>query len=481
MRVCVREGNRLIRDLGWQDNLILDQGLDKIATVYFANLFAACAVGTGTDPTTIRPPTIATVNANVLTANAPTFSNADLDSDVRFDSGQYFKIQSITSPTQVTLFTSAPSPVGAGPFTILRTNQAGLSNEVKRTINYSQVPAANQTTDLTGDVYLGNDEDSGTLILQRTFLFAPETSNITYTEIGFSDLATAGPNLFSRILLSTPLAVNGPVATFPGQQLQVTYQLSIGFDYGQGPGVFFTGSTPITIAVTGLPISYAIQDYVTSTGAITGKLQVHVIPPMPARIGDIVTVAGSSVAGYNGDWSVLNVALWNAASSPPGAAITLNTPFTTAATAKQGTLSGKMTGKFFRACYGIYIVQANGGTVPPPRATDLFIGAGEPSVAGQGWIAKDLAANLGSNGNPLKAIAFQLAVPQLQPYTHGNFYIDKTVSFTVADNDPINSFGIGEPDNTNQVESWTFDQAKGLGAGSSIQFVFRFSWNRTSF
>jgi hypothetical protein len=467
VRVCVRESKRIIRDLGWQENLILDQGLDKIATVQFANLFSACAVGTGTDPTTIRPSATATVSGQNLTASAATFSSADLDSDVRFDTGEYAKIQSVTDPQHVTLFT--PLTVStATAFTILRTNQAILSNEVKRTINHSQVPAANETVDLTG-----------TLLLQRTFLFDAETSTTTYTEIGFSDLATAGANLFSRILIA-PLTVNGPIAALPGQQLQVTYQLSIGFDYGQGPGKFFSGSTPTTIAVTGLPISYAIQDYVSSPD-ITGKLEVHVLPAMPAKVGDVITLAGSSVAAYNGDWSVLSITTWSDPSSAPGSVITLDTAFTTAATANQGTLKAKMTGTFFRPCYGIYVIQANGGTVPPPNATDLFIGAGEPSVAGQAWIAKDIAANLGGNGNPLRATAFQLAIPILLAYTAGHFYIDKQVSFTVADNDPINSFGVGEPDNTNQVETWTFDQSQGLGAGSNIQLTFRFSWNRTSF
>lgn len=465
VRVCVRAGDRIVRDLGWQDNLILDQGLDKIATVLFGNLFSACAVGTGTAPTTIQPSATATVSGQNLTASAPTFSNADLDSDIRFATGQYAKIQSVTDPQHVTLFTAITVSTPTA-FTILRTNQTILSNEVKRTVNCSQVPAANQTTD-----------ETGALVLQRTFLFDPETSTTTYTEIGFSDLDIAGANLFSRILID-PLVVNGPVAELVGQQLQVTYQLEIGFDYGQGPGQFFSGSTPTTIAVTGLPISYAIQDYVTSPD-YPGKLLVHVIGMMPARSGDIVTLAGSSVAGYNGDWPVLTSALWTDPTLAPGQAIVLDVAFTTSATAKQGTLKGKMTGTFFRPCYGIYVIQANGGTVVPPGVSDLFIGAGEPSVAGQAWIAKDLASNLGSNGVPLSATAFQLAAVQLQPYTKGSFYIDKAATFTVADNDPINSFGVGEPDNTNQVETWTFDQAQGLGAGSQIEFTYRFSWNRT--
>jgi hypothetical protein len=86
VRVMVLEEGEPVSDSGWQENLILDQGLDKLASVQFNQVFSACAVGTDNSPTTIVPPagTTATVSGTTLTASAPTFSSADLDSDVLF-------------------------------------------------------------------------------------------------------------------------------------------------------------------------------------------------------------------------------------------------------------------------------------------------------------------------------------------------------------------------------------------------------------
>jgi hypothetical protein len=463
----LRDGKELFA-YPWQENLILDSGLDKVATVAFNQLFSNCAVGTGTQVTNIRPSATATVAGNVLSASAATFSSADLDSDVRFDSGEYFKIQSVTDPQHVTLFSSG-TVATATLFTILRTNQTILGSESKRTNDCSQVPNANQTLDL-----------GGSLLLQRTFLFDPETTNSTYTEVGFSNITTPGANLFSRVLLATPVHVNGPAGELTGQQLQVTYQLTIGFDYGQGPGVLFAGSTPTTIAIAGLPIATPIVAYANSL-QIPGKLQVTVAPPVPLAIGDSATLAGSSVPAYNGNWPVLLVVSDNAPPTGPVSIVTLDVPFTTVATANVGTLAPVETGTFFRPRRGIYQVNSVGGQSPPPVTPDVFFGFGEPSIAGEAWVSKDDASALGSNGVAVAPRTPQIANCLLQPYTPGSFYIDKKAVFTIADNDPISSFGVGNPDTTNQIETWTWDSPQALGAGSLIEFIFRFSWNRTTF
>src|ERR1700757_5068654 len=97
VRVAVRQAGRIIEDYGWQDNLILDQGLDKLATMPFNQVFTACCCGTGSNPTGRNPNTTATVSGNVLTSTAATFSTADLDGDCVFASlGLRFKIQSVT-------------------------------------------------------------------------------------------------------------------------------------------------------------------------------------------------------------------------------------------------------------------------------------------------------------------------------------------------------------------------------------------------
>jgi hypothetical protein len=461
---------RAAQDSHWQKNLILDQGLNKVATVQFNQLFAACAIGTDTSPTTIRPAALARITAQTVQTTAPTFSNADLDSDIRFDTGEYFKIQSVTDPQTAIVFPPGGSIATNEPFTILRTNQTILGNEIKRTVTCLQVPNANRTIDNTG-----------TLVFQRTFIFPPETTTITYTEIGFSDISTPGANLFSRILLAAPVTVSGPVAELGGQQLQVTYQLSIGFDYGRGSGIFFSGSTPTNIAITGLPINYPIWQYEGSP-LFPGKLEITCAPPIPSLVGQKVVVSGSSNAAYNGTWTILETHQVVDTTKGPSSVLALNVPYTTSPTiTASDQVTTVMTGAFFRPCYGIFRVGPTGGSVGPPHPADVFWGYGEPSLAGQAWVATDSASTLGSNGSPKRALSPTFAACQLSPYTQNNFYRDQTALFTIADNNPISSFGYGLADLTNQIETWAFDSPHALGANSQLQLVFRFSWNRTSF
>jgi IPT/TIG domain len=473
VRVMVLEEGEPISDSGWQENLILDQGLDKLATLQFNQVFSACAVGTDNSPTTIQPPagTTATVSGTTLTASAPTFSSADLDSDVLFTTGQHFKIQSVTDPQHVTLFTSGTVSTATG-FQILRVNQVILGNEVKRTVNLSNVPAANGWQDLGGSIQL-----------QRTFLFPQETATITYQEIGFSDIATAGSNLFSRIVLAAPITVNGPTGSLPGQQLQVTYQLQAQFDYGAGAGVALGKSgpwtsTPISFVISGLPIQYPIIAFASSP-AVAGKIMLTVQPQIACAIGDTVTVTGSPDASYNGTHLVLATSPYGDATGP-GLQITLDVADATHPTAA-GHVTSSLTGAFWRACYGLFVLNSTGGSAAPPNTADAFYGYGEPSVPGQAWIAKDFGSIMGANQTPARATNFQLAACQLQPYTNGQFYIDKKASFTLDDSDPIYTFGVGLPDLTNQIETFSFDQGQALGAGSVLALTFRFSWGRASY
>lgn len=50
VHVVNRKGD-VIKSMPWQDNLILDQGMDYYATNTWANLMNYCVAGTGTTPT----------------------------------------------------------------------------------------------------------------------------------------------------------------------------------------------------------------------------------------------------------------------------------------------------------------------------------------------------------------------------------------------------------------------------------------------
>jgi hypothetical protein len=471
MKVAVLSDGKVTEERPWEKNLILNQGLDKVATVVFNQLFAACAIGDNNSPTTIDSRSTATVSATTLTLVSAnyTFTNADLDSAVHFDSGELFTIQSIVNATTVTLF-SAGTISTPTHFMILRVNQVQLGNELKRTNVYPTTAGANLVT-----------PSDGSLLLQRTFIFSPETSTVTYKEIGFSDLDVAGPNLFSRVVLGMPVTVSGPSAAAPnGQQLQVTYQLTVNIDYGSGPGNFVPGTNPTTITIAGLPLSFAIYNYAAS--ATGNQLVVSVSPPIPVVVGQTVVLQHSTVAAYNGSWTVQAIAGYADASHGVSVLVTLNTSFSTNPGLDGGALLTDQGGVFFRPNKSIYWINSAGGSSTPPSTPDVFEGFGEPSIAGTAWIASDGAAALGSNGNALAPSSnVQTSACQILSYTPGNYYLDKKASFTVVTTSPIYSFGVGSPDTTNQVQTWVWNEGQALGQYSTLSLTFRFSWGRGTF
>jgi hypothetical protein len=469
VRVAIRQGEQIVKEFVSQDNLILDQGLDMAASTVWNQVFVACAAGSGTTPTSEDLGASATVIGTALQTNIPVLSNALLDADVVFPGGDRFKIQSVTDASNAILFQSGEISVST-PFHIEFTNQSGLTTELKRTSNYLTSPGACGTT-----------VTPGIITLQRTFLFPAETVDTTYAELGFSPNNVAAPNLFSRILLSSPITVLGPAAEVPGgQQLQVTYQLLIEFDYGRGSGNYFLGRTASEIPVSGLPIIYSIFAYANSA-THPGNLAVSVAGVMPALVGGIVTLASSSVGGYNGNWNVIDSSQFTDGIHGISTLLTLQVPWSTGGTG--GTLNTDLSGQFFRACQGIFYVGSQGQSAAPIPTDDIFQGFGEPSIGSNGWASTVPGSALGDNLEPVPIDPNNFfSVPTvLLTYNPGNFYQDQQAAVIIGDTDDnsaISSFGFGIPDRTNQIETWVWNQPQELAGGSTLSLTFRTSWGR---
>lgn len=110
--------------------------------------------------------------------------------------------------------------------------QAGLVSEVKRTNTY-----------ITASGGCGHSIADSVVTLKRTFSFSQEVSAATYSEIGFSWAGDAGDNLFSRVLL------NSPVSLVAGQRLRVIYELLITCSP--------TSPSALTADIPGWPVSPA--------------------------------------------------------------------------------------------------------------------------------------------------------------------------------------------------------------------------------
>ncbi|MDD2764180.1 MAG: hypothetical protein PHE83_09435 [Opitutaceae bacterium] len=203
------QAGRIVRRLPAKNNLILDSGLDLVATNYWANLFAQAVVGTGT--TAVKRDSAAVTfsrSGTTVTASAGFFEAGDVGRLLKFDSGEEMYVITFTDSTHVEVDTSGTLAASEG--TIWYVDQTGLTTETKRTGTFG--------TD-SGDN--GTSYAAGVFTMKRTFLFSTETGPITYNEVGWSYTASAGNNLFGRDIIS------GGVSLVAGQQLKIIVELSI--------------------------------------------------------------------------------------------------------------------------------------------------------------------------------------------------------------------------------------------------------------
>lgn len=203
----------VVHDTGWLKNLILNQGMDRVAQTVWADLFLQCAAGTGVTPTADDSGiTTAAQSGTAVTLSGGSFVFTDTSTDagktIKWDSGQEAIISSVVSPTSLIMTTSAT--VGAGEFTVYRTNQVQLAAEQKRTNTY-----------LTGSGNCGTTLVGNQLQMRRTYDFTSESGTVNYTELGWSWTSTPANTLFSRLLLPSVVTV------LSGQQLRVIYQLNL--------------------------------------------------------------------------------------------------------------------------------------------------------------------------------------------------------------------------------------------------------------
>jgi hypothetical protein len=196
-------------------NLILDYGLDLVASERWQDCIRYAVAGTGTANPTRRDSGAVTFTRAVatVTASAGFFVPADVGRLLKFNSGSEMKVTGYTSATVVTVSASGVLAASAG--TIWYVNQTGLDAETVRTQTYGTGGTDNLVT---------LDVGAGQLIQKRTFIFPAETGAVTYREVGWSNDGTPGNNLFGRDVLAAPLAL------VAGQQLKIVLELTLTLD-----------------------------------------------------------------------------------------------------------------------------------------------------------------------------------------------------------------------------------------------------------
>jgi hypothetical protein len=194
------------RSRAFKRNLILDQGLNLVATNLWTACFAYCAVGTGSTATKRDSGSVTfTRSGTTVIASAGFFDSADTGRLLKWDTGEECYLTYVNATTCTS---NLSGTVAAAEGTVWYVNQTALTTETARTNQVSSDGGANGTT-----------FSVDTLTHKRTFLFPAVVSGVTYNEIGWSPSGSG--NLFGRD------TIPGGDTLSTGQQYKVVVQLLI--------------------------------------------------------------------------------------------------------------------------------------------------------------------------------------------------------------------------------------------------------------
>lgn len=265
-------------DTGFQNNLILDQGLDGLTGMTWGEVMDYACIGTGNTPTKDTTASSASqTNTTVTrTAGAYDFSASDVGKLIHWTDGSEAKITAFISATEVTV--AEDQTVVAQSFDLYRVNQVGLDAEVSRTNNY----LSGSRSSIAGI--------DGVIRYESTYDFPVESTMETYREGAVSEVSTAGNNIFSRFVFDTPVEVDA------GQQLRLTYQLSV--DVG---GLHEFNEIDLEPNFTGWPVTYTATN-ITSTAT---DFTVQTNRDHHYTAGEKVVISGTT--SYDGEWTIVSV------------------------------------------------------------------------------------------------------------------------------------------------------------------------------
>jgi hypothetical protein len=255
-RYCVQvvdsNTNEIISDYGWHKNLILNTGMDGIASHVLSSVSSVGICGTGSRPNYITSSIqtitqsgnfIGLVDYSYFTSftqsliganNTMSYSSIVVPGDLIVD--QDFSQSVVTLVSGSILYVSGSGQTFSTPktFTIWKTSQTRFHGESKRSITY--LIGFNDTSSWNcGSVISGS-----TVTMRRTYTFAAEVSSQSYAEVGCSWDSTANGAVFSRVVLPQTISLS------PAQQLRLIYDLVVSYNYN--------GPVTKSINISGWPV-----------------------------------------------------------------------------------------------------------------------------------------------------------------------------------------------------------------------------------
>lgn len=194
-----RATGQLVKSSPWKHNLAMDIMLNTMATTSansgFAVIFSKCLLGSSSFPNSISTPGITFTQAGTtVTASGGFFTNSMVGSLLKYGVGSAGAEVYITNFTNTTTVTVATSLTVSTPIvgTIWNVQLTALVTPIGvSTSTYSGSGGANTTTFSTNQI-----------VLQRTFVFAPQGGTINVNEIGYAPNGFSGNNVAGRFVLS---------------------------------------------------------------------------------------------------------------------------------------------------------------------------------------------------------------------------------------------------------------------------------------
>lgn len=269
---------------GWKNNLILDSGLDKVASTGWCNAFTYCLFGDQVSPTPVARNDGAVSFSQlttVITASGNFFISSDTGRLFKFDSGEECYLTFVNATTATA---SISRTVGSGPGTVWYVNQTALESLYATTNTYGSTGGDN------GSSSVGN-----VITHKRTYVGAPVAGPVTLTEIGFSN-SSSNSAIFDRDIITggvglvtgdIPLAVAELISTYSQNTSAPVGNVGTGFDS--------SGDFQVVSLAVG-DIDGSIQA-VASNGGTTGTIAPHLEPYNVAAI--YVEVAPYSIPAFS--------------------------------------------------------------------------------------------------------------------------------------------------------------------------------------
>jgi hypothetical protein len=458
VKAQVIDKGKVVYETPWTSNLILDAGMNGIATKYFCDLFKYCAIGTGNTPTQDDSGVITAARAGTtVTASAPFFAAGDVGKLLRWSTGEKSMITVFTDTTHVTVADSGT--VAAAIFSLYRVAQVGLATETKRTNNY-----------VTGASNCFSTRAGSILTNQRTYDHTVEGGgSVNYAEVGFSDNASAGNNLNTRALFG-----GGAVTVLNGQLLRVVYQFIVTLSP--------TSNRQKTPTITGWPALVQAVTFDSTTDKVT--LASHGLLADYAVVFQGTTPPGGITFGVTYYVKAPGTNDFQLAATPGGALIDITTNGTAV------TMTTNVRGSEVSESISLTSIASDGTTTGwegHGSVGGLHV-ENEPSGGGMYfWVATDstaLRSFPSTPTNPSGVPTNGSKTVTLDTYTNGTFNRTKSATIAAADaiSAAIRSIGCGMNSDFGNLAAggvrFLFDTKQNKDSVHTLKMVFKHVWDR---